>query len=811
MTPRPQKPFPLSPDTNREYLRQNILSGTAYAQQKTDEMDTLICTLAKGHLPADQGIALLALGGYGRAELCPGSDIDLMILTQETATKTQQDAIEKMLYALWDMGLKIGHSTRSLKDCADVIRQDHKTLTSLLDARLIWGDQRLQTTLEQNLDAALKGNFSQKFVQYKLQERTDRLARFADARYVLEPNIKEGKGALRDYQTLLWITRALFGTRTLNDLVTMGVLTDQEGYRFQKAHGFLMTVRCHLHDLAGRADDRLHFDIQPDIARRLGYADRPTGRAVERFMKHYFLVARDIGTLTRLVFAAIETKTALKPHAAKPMEEFTLHGHWLDFRRDPQTPIAAYDLLRLFYVAQQNGVDIHPHALRDITRNTHLLTPDVLEDERANACFLDILLSPYDPAKTLRKMADAGVLGRFIPAFGRIIGLMQFDQYHYFTVDEHSLRCIDMLRALERVDLIQEAPIASAIIPRITDRTALFVAMFLHDLCKGRGGRHAQLGAELAITLGPRLGLSGGQTDLISWLVFDHLLMSDTAFKRNLNDPKTIADFSAKVRTQSRLDLLFILTTADIMGVGPERWTAWKARLLEELYTKTSALLAGEEPGMTTEITLPADYQKGETRIVVTTDEAQSASVVIVYTPDKPGLFATLCGALSAEGASIMRAYIATLPGFVAVDRFIIQNASGLPFHQVARQNDLKESLLAALAGTLDIPAKIAAYKKPITERDRVFDIPTRVDIHNDASGSDTVVELEARDRHGLLYDIACALRDEGLDLRAAKVNTQGLRVLDAFYLQTGKRKKLTDPALQARLIDALKRAVAKP
>jgi len=791
-----------------QQLRTRKLGGRDFAAAHSRGMDELLQGMAGEYLAKDTPtLSLMALGGYGRAELCPYSDIDIMFLTPETVQDGENQAIEKFLYALWDKGLKVGHSVRSLKDCADLGRKDSKVLTSLLDARLISGSKDLADRLEDQMAGLLNIEGRKAFVAAKLAERDERHKRYGDTRYVLEPNIKEGKGGLRDFQTLMWITNVLYGTNTLEDLVRQNILTPAEARRFSKSHDYLLTVRCHLHDIAGRAEERLHFDIQPDLAERLGYSNRHTGRAVERFMKHYFLVTRDMGDLTRILCEAIESDDGHKERES--FFGFETHKDRLLFGEKQNLKTHPLEILRLFRVAQDTGRDIHPHALKEITRNIREIDA-IRDDPLANQIFREILTARKDAALTLRRMNEASVLGRFIPDFGRIIALMQFDRYHHFTVDEHILRCIDIMHQIERRELYNDAPVVTSFIENIADRESLYVALLLHDICKGRGGRHAELGAELALSLCPRLGLTGPQTDLVSWLVHEHLLMSGTAFKRNMNDPKTIADFSAKIRSPERLDMLFALTTADIMGVGPDRWTAWKARLLEELYLKTKALMQGDEPGITAEIDVPQDLQPGETRVSIMTDELQSATVVIVYTPDLPGLFATLCGALSAEGANIMRAYIATLPGKLAVDRFVIQNQSGLPFHQQHRQEDLRQSIMGALHGTIDIGAKIASHKAPLTKQDLVFDIPATITVHNNASGSDTVVEVETRDRHGLLFDIACVFRDLGLDLRAAKINTQGLRAIDAFYIQTAKRKKLVDIPGQERLISALKATVAK-
>lgn len=808
----PQRKEDVTPDILLDRLVSRAVSGRVFVRENAARMDAVLASLATDHFGPAPDLCLMALGGYGRAELCPHSDIDIQFYKETAFTAEEQKKIESFLYALWDRGIKVGHAVRTKAECLDIAARDSKVMTSLLDSRPIFGNIQAGHDLRKEIALLLGPEEKRAYVTAKLTERDERHTRYNDTRYVLEPNIKEGKGGLRDFQTLLWITDVLYGARTLEDLAGLNILTAGEAQKFQKAHDFLLNVRCHLHQIAGRPEERLHFDIQPDLAARLGYKARVSGRAVERFMKHYFLVTRDIGDLTRILIAAIQheenddsRKKTVSFLGFEILDDRLVFGPAQNLKTHP------VDMLRLFRVFQDTGKDIHPFALKEISRNLKFIDDKMRDDPLANQIFIEILTADKDPAYILRRLNESGILGRFVPDFGRIIALMQFDRYHYFTVDEHILHCIDILHKMEKGALKNEAPLVSEIAQNIKNRRALYVAMFLHDVCKGRGGGHAELGAELALTLGPRFGLSGEETDLVSWLVLEHLLMSDTAFRRNMNDPKTIADFSARVRNTDRLDLLFVLTTADIMGVGPGRWSAWKARLMEELYLKTSALMRGEEPGMVTEVTLPKGMCPGTTMIDITTDEKQSATVIMVYTPDKHGLFATLSGALSAEGASIMRAYINTIPeNKMAVDRFIIQNSAGLPFDTGRRQDDLRQSIVQAIEGTLDIDAKIAAHKKPLTRQDLVFDIEPKVTIDNTASGSDTVVEIEARDRHGLLYDIARAFRDEGLDLRAAKITTQGLRAIDAFYIQTGKRKKLSDSKAQARLADRLKATVDK-
>ncbi|MCB9983239.1 MAG: [protein-PII] uridylyltransferase [Rhodospirillales bacterium] len=777
-------------------LRENKISGSEFANQYSEAMDKHLIATAKELLPAED-IALIATGGYGREELCPASDIDLLFLVPPNTPKSLEKAIEKTLYRIWDNKIKVGHAVRTAHECVSVMNKDPRVMAALLDARLIWGQRALFLALQDALNRARTSKNISKFITLKLTERDQRHKRYEDSRYVLEPNIKEGKGGLRDYQTLLWITRLAYNARTPAALREENILTRRECTRVEKALDFLLTVRCHLHDIAGRGEERLHFDIQPELAKRLGYNDRNNARAVERFMKHYFLVTRDIGDLTRIICAAIEedesAKTRLFPGSAQSYMGFEVRGNRLNF--SPSQDIAGHpsEIMRFFRVAQETGHDIHPKALRAISKNINVIDQKFAVTPLNNNIFIEILTAKNNAGLTLRRMNEAGILERFIPEFRKIIALMQFDRYHIFTVDEHTLRAIDTLRKIENGDLRDETSLASALIHTIENRRALYVAILLHDICKGRNGDHSHLGAELALSLCPRLGLTDEETRLVSWLVFEHLFMSEIAFKRDLEDPKTLEDFLFRIYGLERLKLLTILTTADIIAVGPGRWTGWKAKLIEALYYMAESAITGKKnfASSSTLAAIPADLAPNETRIDFTQDEDKHVTIISVYTQDRAGLFALITGALAQAEINIIEARINTLDDGRVADIFTVQNFSGKPVLKPHRQNAIRKKISQALKHETSIIPVMSPQRPTPSKKDAAFDVPTGVTIKNEASHNYSVIETYGRDRPGLLHDLARIIREHGGIVKSAKANTFGLKALDVFYIQSETGHKI--------------------
>ncbi len=794
-------------------LRKHEITSPEFCAAYSADMDKNVRKLAKETLPED--IALIATGGYGREELCPHSDIDIVFLVPKKVTKKLETAIEKMLYQFWDSGVKMGHAVRTVQECIQVMQKDPKVLTSLMDARLISGDKKLFNEFSETMEANRKRKKVSDFVKAKLHERDQRHQRFGDTRYVLEPNIKDGKGGLRDYQTLFWITGMAYEAKSPDALLKLKMISKREANVLNKAHDFLTSVRCHLHDIAARGEERLHFDIQLELAERLGYTHRNNAKAVERFMKHYFLVTRDIGDMTRIVCAAIEqdeiTKQKwIKPSAASFMG-FEILNNRLNFSDAQNLKKNPTEIMRFFRVSQETEYDIHPQALRTIARNIDVIDQKFRNKPLTNSLFLEILTSQNNASITLRRMNEAGVLERFIPEFRKVIALMQFDRYHVFTVDEHILHAIDTLHQIESGALRAEAGLASALIHTIENRRALFVAILLHDICKGQSGDHSELGAELALSLCPRLGLNDQETRLVSWLVFDHLFMADIAFKRDMEDPKTVEDFLFRVHGLERLKLLTILTTVDIMAVGPERWTSWKDKLVQELYYMAEARITGKHPLVSTALlssAIPYDLGADETRIDISQDSERNTTIISIYTQDQHGLFYLLTGALTLSGANIIEARINTLDDGRVADIFTVQNLSGKPILQKARQNKIEETIRSVIAESPDLTKQIKALTKKDSKKDQAFEIPKGVTIKNRASRRFNVLETYGRDKPGLLYELSKTIREHNCSIKSAKINTLGLKAVDVFYVQDMNGNKVKDKdqldTLKTALLDIL-------
>ncbi|MFL6844884.1 MAG: [protein-PII] uridylyltransferase [Allosphingosinicella sp.] len=810
--------------------------------------------------PADQ-LLLLAVGGYGRGEMALHSDVDIAFVTPARPGRWAKQAVESILYLLWDLGLKLGPSTRSVEELIALAGTDHTVRTALLEARWLWGDEPLYDEVQARFWKEVVAGKAKSFVTEKLEERNARHRRMGDSRYVVEPNVKEGKGGLRDLHTLFWIGKYAYRVTRVADLVEVGLLTEAELRQFQRAERFLWAVRCHLHLVAGRAEERLTFDYQREIAQRMRYADRPGNSPVERFMRHYFLHAKTVGDLTGVFLAHLDEKFARKGSRfglpTLRRRPSRLEGFLLDrgrlalpsdgfFREDPVR------LLQIFALADLYGLEIHPLAMRAAARDAKLVD-EVREDPQANALFLDVLTSPRDPETVLRWMNEAGVFGRFVPDFGRVVAQMQFDMYHHYTVDEHSIRAIGLLARIERGEAKDDHPLAGALFRHIASRRALYVAVLLHDIAKGRGGDHSVLGADVARSLCPRLGLSEAETGTVAWLVRWHLLMSATAFKRDLADPQTIQDFAQRVKSLERLRLLFILTVVDIQAVGPGVWNGWKRQLLRELFeTAEEALRLGHKQKGRSEriastqaelaarlgwedarfarhawrlpdsywLAEPFDVLEANARLIEAADRApaktrplatsvadeRGATLLSVYAKDQPGLFYRLSAAISLAGANIIDARIHTTLDAMAVDNFLVQDVQGGPFadrHQLKR---LEEAVIRAIEGQEPAMERLEAKALPLL-RAEAFAIQPAVFVDNEASSRYTVVEVNARDRAALLSGLAGALYESKLAIHSAHIATYGERAVDVFYLTDQQGGKIDNPArlktLQARLLKA--------
>ena len=814
--------------------------GAVYVGRHTLGMDRLLAALLDILCARHRGggVALVAVGGYGRGELAPSSDIDLLFLTATAEDRAADNIVEALLYLLWDLGLKVGHAKRTVADTIRASREDQTTLTGLLETRFVAGDKVLAGKLDTALKREIGRLKTMDFVDAKLAERDQRHNRHGATRYMVEPNIKEGKGGLRDLHTLFWIAKFAYRADSIIDIVEKGILRESEARRFAAAQRFLWTVRCHLHLRAGRPEERLDFDAQMAIAPLMGFAARGSMRDVERFMKRYHLAARDVGSLTRIICAAMETDFRKRRLAwatdFRPRQAF---GHFMiragRVNLDPELMFRDKPLrmLEIFHLALEQNADVHPQALQRITRGLHALGQSTRSDPHAAAEFLAILTSKHNPERVLRLMNESGVLGRFLPDFGKIVAMMQFDMYHSFTVDEHTIQVIGILHQIESGGLAQTAPVATAVMPEIESRRALFVAGLLHDIAKGRDGDHSELGAEVALDVCPGLGLTPEETETVSWLVRHHLLMSKTAFRYDLNDPKTIDDFAAVVQSPERLKLLLVLTVADIRGVGPNIWNGWKAALMRDLYYQTDAVLRGADAaviaassaeearelaraGLTSwndeefadyAARLPRNYWTGfdtdmhvrhaglgrkfrDMDVPLLTDFRQVAerkvTELTLLTVDDAGLFSRVAGAVAGLGINIIGARITTCTDGTVLDVFQLQTVENELVSDQKLLERLKDGITSAVTGTLRPQAALDERWRSLPARVRRLPVPSRVILSNRISSTHTVIEINGRDFPGLLHRLTRTLADLGLQIQTATVSTYGERVVDVFYVK---------------------------
>lgn len=856
----------------REKIRHDLEEGgdgLRCARQLSDVQDELIRALFDYvtrfvHTSGKARLVVAAVGGYGRGTLAPGSDIDLLFLLPEKAPAATRKIVEAMLYTLWDLRQKVGHSTRSIEECLRYAREDMTVRTALLEARFILGDEALFEDMRNRFEQEIVSTTPAEFVAAKLAERDSRINKGGNARYLVEPNVKDGKGGLRDLNTLFWIAKYVYRVREASELVQAGLFSRKEYRLFCRCEEFLWRVRCHLHFVTGRAEERLTFDLQRVLAQRLGYAGRAGLHGVERFMKHYFLVAKEVGDLTAIVCAGLEERQA-KP---SPMldrffgriwrrketlanKDFIIENARLSvadpaiFARDP------VNLIRLFAIADEAGLAVHPDAMRLVTLSLAKIDAKMRNDREANRLFLSILTSRNSPEVVLRLMNQAGVLGRFIPDFGRIVALMQFNMYHSYTVDEHLLRAVGILANIESGRSVVEHPLAQEILPTIKDRTVLYLALFLHDVAKGRTEDHSIAGMAVARKLCPRLGLDDEQTQDVAWLIEQHLVMSDTAQRRDLSDRRTIETFAAVVGTVDRLNMLYVLTICDIRAVGPGVWNAWKSELLRTLYWETENLIGGEESSALRERRVAAardelrkalpkwtehDFDAYAARhqapywfkvdlphkirhanilnmsevespgpiVDAITDEARGITEITVIAPDHPRLLSIIAGACAAAAADIVDAQIFTTTDGLALDMIYITRVLDRDEDEMRRAGRIASAIERSLLGEIRLSDVVAAKQDSDRRRSDIFKVEPEVRIDNSLSNRFTVIEIGGLDRRGLLFDITTVLSRLSLNIGSAHVATFGEKAADVFYVTDLAGNKITGADRKREIQEAL-------
>jgi [protein-PII] uridylyltransferase len=839
-----------------------------------DEIVKLVYDFSATHLyraqnpSAAEHMALVATGGYGRGLMAPGSDVDLLFLLPYKQTAWGESVAESVLYFLWDLGYKVGHATRTIDQTLRAAKDDMTIRTALLDSRLIYGEASLFNEMQSRFVSSIVQGSQREFIAAKLAERDQRLKRAGISRYRVEPNIKDGKGGLRDLNMLHWFAAYLNPAR--DGQAEGAIFTPSEVATFNKCEAFLWTVRCHLHFLANKAEERLSFDLQPEMALRLRYHDRLGLLGVERFMKHYFLIAKDVGDLTRTVCSSLELRQ-LK--AVPALSNFVGSMPWssraklasaTDFRVDHNRLNVKHadafqkdplNLIRLFMEAERKNLLLHPEAIRLARASVRLIDDSFRSNPKANQLFLELLTSHDAPEVSLRAMNEAGVLGRFIPEFGRVVAMMQFNMYHHYTIDEHLIRAIGILFQIEKGALGDELPLSTEIISNIQNRRALYVALLVHDVAKGLEEDHSIVGAKIARKLALRLGLSPGEAETAAWLVEQHLVMSQTAQSRDVADPQTVRNFADIVQSPERLKLLLLLTVADIRAVGPGIWNGWKGQLLRTLYNETEPLLAGghtriprktriraaeaglrsalsgwpssevdrfiarHEPGYWLQTDLERQIQhatlirRAEVESLpltyeVKSDAFRSLTELTLVTKDHPRLLMLFAGACAVAGANIASAQIATTRDGLALDTLSLQRIFSEDEEEIRQAGKITRIIGDVIEGKRAMDSLEGLRQRP-KPRLGAFTVPPDVIVDNTASEDLTLIEVHALDRPGLLFDLARGLSELELDIASAHIATFGEKAVDVFYVTGPSRKKVKGEAQQhirERLLEVLNR-----
>ena len=849
-----------------KFLNDNkgLFCAVAYSHLM-DQIIYIIYDKIKNYLKTKDLLSLLAVGGFGRGELAPYSDIDLLFLIGPRNKKISEKVIHFILYTLWDLGLSVGHSTRNI---ADVIKDSKKDIilrTSILENRYLAGDKKLSNDFNSKLKILQKSTVSE-FINLKLKEQDNRHYKMGDSRYMLEPNIKESKGCLRDLNTLFWISKYHYRFNKITEIKKYSLSWSNELKRFNKALDFLMTLRCHLHYMSKKDDNILNFSAQEQIAQNLGYKNRGNTLSVERFMKRFYLIVKDVGSLTRLFCTELDNYNDVQPIYSsasydRDWKDFELKNRQVFYNKnkteEKNEKVSPKIILKIFEFAQNRNLDIHPSTIYSIINSKRTISKLENKKELYNL-FIDILLSSKNSEKYLRLMNECGVLGKLFPDFQKIVGLMQYNMYHHYTVDEHTIRSIGFLNKLEKGDLREIAPIASRLIKKIQSRKVLFISTFLHDIGKGRNEDHSRVGEEIAKKICTSLELKEEETENILWLVKNHLLMSKIAFNYDVSDPKTIDDFTKKVQSPEKLKLLLILTVADILAVGPGIWNSWKAALMRDLFRLSEEVLYGANPyhllelspdnsmiktrenlknwdnqefevyssqyprnfwsalDVETHVWLAKKYKTNRKKIKLIEIffkklKNTNSILLVVSAPDNPGLFSDIAGAISIQGVDIQTAKIFTRKDGMATDIFWVTTNTRTVFDK-EKLNKIKQSIIKSLTTNFNPEKQIFKLWKSTPKRIRSLKSPSRVIVDNMVSNSQTIIEVNCKNKPGLLYKLTKEIKDLNLQIQSSSVSTYGNSAVDVFYvkdvfgmkIESEKRINLIKKNIELALLDDL-------
>ena len=843
-------------EENRRYIQEMFdvgASGQEMAQALSDRTEVLLCKLWRQLAPELIGrVELVSVGGFGRGELAPGSDLDLWFLFPAGADKAEMENVQPFLYAVWDMGLKIGYAVRTVRECVAAMREDWNTATAAMEARLIFGRGELFCSLQKNITNFFRRR-RQQFVQAKLEEMKQRHTRTGKTAFLMEPDIKEGIGGLRDIQTLFWLAKAWYGVAGGGNLVGSGALSIRERQQLLSADDFLWRCRIGLHLHQGRARDRLSFEQQALLAERMGYRSdkRP---AVEHFMKDYFRhagrVVRLSGMITMHFHELLNPRVFGRSHAIEhgltEVNERIEIGHEAVFREQPLR------LLQVFRMAQQGHRNLSSGVLRRIRADVLLIDDELRQMPEAYAVFMEILRHRRNVAWAVKAMNDTGVLGRFIPAFRRVVGLGQFNRYHAYTVDEHTIRAVAEARNFKHGLRECRTPLASEVMARITRPELLYLALIFHDIAKGMEGDHSEVGAEIARDFCHKAGLDRKACQLVPWLVEHHLTMALTSQRYDISDPKVVGDFADQMEHRERLDYLYCLTVADIAAVGPQVWTVWKGSLLADLYHATAQALLGDrtigegglerierhrqaalalvppddraqaEAGLAKlptgivrhlsehRLALVARFLGGcaqQDRVETVVDHDHGGTMVMIHSRSRNGLFAALAGVFSSCGMSVVAAQGFDMDDGNIIDIFLVQNMDGSIPDEASDLTRLRARITKVLTSDPLPPHRSARrWKVHVLMRQ----VTPTVRLLPQASTHYSVVEVTAADRPGILADLAVAINRCRMRIHGAQISTFGERLVDVFFLERMDGAPL-DRESRDRLFDALYAVTALP
>jgi [protein-PII] uridylyltransferase len=845
-------------DGGTDLLRERFAAGEAVEDLVRDRarlVDVALQAAWTRHTGRHAGdLALVAVGGYGRGELHPCSDIDIMVLLPKSDSADWQPDIERFLTFLWDIGLEVGHSVRSIDDCQRESLADIGVATTLFEARLLAGPEPLFAGMRRAL-APDRLWSSQDFFEAKVKEQSERHHRYFDTAYNLEPNVKSSPGGLRDIQTIGWVAKRHFGTDTLDELVAHGFLTREELRKLKAGQAFLWKVRFGLHVLTGRREDRLLFDYQIKLAKLFGYEDASFTLAVEQLMQKYYRTVMDVSLLNEMLLQLFREAILTQSSPPIPINaRFQIRNDYLEvahpevFERHPSA------LLELFVLLQQHPElrGVRAETIRLIGLALGLIDEEFRQNPRHHRLFMEILCAPVGVTHELRRMNLYGVLGRYIPAFGRVVGRMQYDLFHAYTVDAHTLFVVSNLRRLAMPKYNHEFPMLSQLMQSLPRQELAYLAALFHDIAKGRGGDHSDLGAVDAEAFCLEQGLGRYEARLVAWLVRNHLILSITSQKKDISDPDIIHDFARRVGDQAHLDYLYVLTVADVRGTNPKLWNAWKARLFEEFYERTKrALRRGletpvdqdeliretqasarekisslepeqieqvwsqwteayflrytpEEIAWQTALLAGRRPDDDSPLVAVRQLAERGGTAVLTYTRRLAHSFARTTAVLDQMGLNVVDARLITSAHGFTLETYVVLEDNGAVIADSARIREIERGLARALKQAQDAPLTVT---RRAPRQVRMFSTPTSVNFSLDTRNHRTILELIAADRPGLLSEVGKVFKAEGVDINGAKIMTVGERAEDVFYI-TDMDGRVLDQEASGRVQEALVRAL---